>query len=151
MSSYLRMVVSATLAIASLFLAASLTLATGGRTFVVTLAGGATDDPDGTGTAWLRVNPGTGEVCYTITVANIGVPTEPAAGLGAAHIHDYATTGIFVDLETTWTATTSGFTTAGCTNGERDALIALLRDPSGYYVNVHTVEYPSGAIRGDLR
>ena len=37
-------------------------------------------DPDGTGTAEFRINPGQSEVCYTLTVANI----EPAT---AAHIH----------------------------------------------------------------
>lgn len=150
MSAYRRLVVSATIAIAFLLLVASMTVAVGGRPFVVPLSGGAAGDPDGTGTAVLRVNPGTTEVCYTITVSNIGQPTEPFAGLGAAHIHDYATTGIFVDLATNWTATTSGFMTTGCTDAERDALIALLRDPSGYYVNIHTVDYPGGAIRGDL-
>jgi hypothetical protein len=28
-------------------------------------------DPDGTGTATLRINPGTGEVCWTIEVADV--------------------------------------------------------------------------------
>lgn len=151
MSGYRRLLITATFAIALLLIAASMALAAGGRPFVVGLSGGTGGDPDGTGTALLRVNPGNQAICYTITVSNIGQPTEPGAGLGAAHIHDYATTGIFVDLETNWTATTSGFMTTGCTDADRGALIALLRDPSGYYVNIHTVDYPGGAIRGDLR
>ena len=38
-------------------------------------------DPDGTGTARLRVNPGQGEICYELMVSGIA----PAV---AAHIHE---------------------------------------------------------------
>ena len=143
--------VSASLAVAFLLVGTASVFAAGGRTFVVPLAGGGAGDPDGSGLATLRINPGAEEVCYTITVEDIGEPTEPGAGLGAAHIHDYATGGIFVDLETNWTATTTGFMTEGCTEAERESLVALFRDPSAYYVNIHTTDYPAGAIRGDLR
>ena len=37
-------------------------------------------DPDGTGTAALRINPGQGEVCFTITVANIGAAGTTTSG-----------------------------------------------------------------------
>jgi hypothetical protein len=150
MSLHRRVFISTTLAMACLLIGAVAVLGVGGRTFVVPLTGGAAGDPDGSGLAILRVNPGTAEVCYTITVEDIGEPTEPAGGLGAAHIHDAATGGIFVDLETDWTATATGFMTTGCTEADRESLVALLRDPSAYYVNIHTVEFPGGAIRGDL-
>ena len=143
--------ISATFAMAVLLVGATAVLGVGGRTFVVPLTGGATGDPDGSGLAILRVNPGTQEVCYTITAENIGVPTEPLnSGLGAAHIHDFATGGIFVDLETNWTATSTGFTTSGCAEADRQSLVALLRDPSAYYVNIHTVAFAGGAISGSL-
>ena len=152
MSAIRRALASSVLAAVVLLVGASVVAAVGGRLFVVPLTGGATGDPDGTGTAVLRVNPGTGEVCYTIDVANIGVPTEPLnSGLGAAHIHDFATGGIFVDLETNWTATSAGFTTTGCAEADRESLVALLRDPRAYYVNIHTSEFPAGAISGALR
>jgi hypothetical protein len=151
MSLHRRLLISVTLAMACLLIGAAAVLGVGGRTFVVHLSGGGAGDPDGRGLAIVRVNPGTEEVCYTITVENIGEPTEPGLGLGAAHIHDSATGGIFVDLETNWTATATGFMTTGCTEADRESLVALLRDPSAYYVNVHTAEFPAGAIRGDLR
>jgi hypothetical protein len=138
---------AALLAVTTLLMSATLVGAVGGRTFVIPLSGA---DPEGTGTAVIRVNPGTQEVCYTINVSGIGTPTEPAAGLGAAHIHDVATGGIFVDLETNWTATATGFMTSGCTTADREDLIALLLDPSAYYVNIHTTEFPTGAIQGSL-
>jgi hypothetical protein len=150
MSLHRRALMATTLAIACLLVAAATVFGAGGRPFVVPLAGGGTGDPDGSGLAVLRVNPGTEEVCYTITVENIGEPTEPGPTVGAAHIHDYATGGIFVDLETNWTATATGFMTTGCTEADRESLVALLRDPSAYYVNIHTVDFPGGAIRGDL-
>jgi hypothetical protein len=152
MSLHRRLFLSLTLALATVLLTAVSAFAVGGRTFVVPLAGGPLGDPDGSGLAIVQVNPGTEEVCYTITVENIGTPTEPAgSGLGAAHIHDRATGGIFVDLETNWTATATGFMTTGCTEADRESLIALLRDPSAYYVNIHTVQFPGGAIEGNLR
>ena len=146
-----RRTVTATLLAVVLVLATTLTAAAaGGRPFVVPLSGGATGDQDGTGQAILTVNAGTGEVCYAITVSGIGEPTEPAFGLGAAHIHDLATGGIFVDLETDWVASDGGFSTTGCTSADRSDLIAILRNPSGYYVNIHTTEFPGGAISGSL-
>jgi hypothetical protein len=138
------------LALAVLLLSATVTIAVGGRPFVVPLAPQAGGDLDGSGLAALRMNPGTGEVCYTIQVSGIGEPTEPAAGLGAAHIHDVATGGIFVDLVTNWQPSGDGFATTGCASADRAQILAIFHDPSAYYVNIHTTEFPGGAIRGEL-
>jgi len=140
---------SIALALGALLLSATAVTA-GGRPFAVALAPQAGGDPDGSGLALLTLNPGQGEVCYSITVENIGEPTEPAFGLGAAHIHDEATGGIFVDLATNWTASNGGFATSGCTTTDRGSLIAIFQDPSAYYVNIHTADFPGGAIRGQL-
>jgi CHRD domain-containing protein len=140
---------SSLLALGALLLGASVALGAG-RPFMVQLAPQAGGDADGSGLAVLTMNPGTGQVCYTITVENIGVPTEPAAGLGAAHIHDEATGGIFIDLETNWTASNGGFAASGCTATDREHILAIFMDPSAYYVNIHTVDFPGGAIRGQL-
>ncbi|MBA2336451.1 MAG: CHRD domain-containing protein [Acidimicrobiia bacterium] len=37
-----------------------------------------------------------------------------------------------------------------CVDVERDVLREILRNPAGFYLDVHTVEYPDGAIRGQL-
>lgn len=97
------------------------------------------------GTATLTVNAGTGQVCYRLTVAHL-------APVLAAHIHAGAagvTGPIVVPLfgyspPRTWTLFT------GCVRAARPLLAAILRDPAAYYVNVHSTQYPAGAIRGQL-
>ncbi len=115
--------------------------AAGGRPFTTTLIGAnevpVTGDPDASGTAHLWINPGQGSVCWSITVSNV----DPIV---AAHIH-LAPMGVpgpvVVPLNPY---------TGGCATIARDLAIAILRDPSAYYVNVHDAAYPGGAARGQL-
>jgi len=44
----------------------------------------------------------------------------------------------------TWTLFT------GCVRATPATLTAILRAPAAYYGNVHTTQYPAGAIRGQL-
>jgi CHRD domain-containing protein len=113
----------------------------GGRPFTTQLEGAnevpVTGDADATGTAHLWINPGQGSVCWSITVSNV----EPIL---AAHIHA-APAGvpgpIVVPLNPY---------TGGCTTVDRDLAIAILTNPSDYYVNVHNADFPGGAARGQL-
>jgi hypothetical protein len=119
---------------------------TGGRPFTVELTGEAEvtsasvpnqGDPDGSGTATVTVNPGQGEVCWSIEVADV----EP---IMMAHIHVGAstTTGpIVVNLNPY---------TGGCNDVSRALALAIITDPSSYYVNVHNMEFLSGALRVQL-
>jgi hypothetical protein len=142
----------ATALLACLLLGASAGIASARtvETFVVSLTGANGGDPDGSGTAVIRLDTRTSQVCYTITVRGIGFPTEPAPGLGAAHIHTFATGGIFVDLETTWVGQNNAFTSTGCVDVTSAQLSALLTAPQNYYINIHTVEFPGGALSGAL-
>lgn len=122
-----------------------LTLTSGGRAFQVALTGDAeapAGDPVGTGTATFRFRAGQGQVCYQLAAKNL-----PAAA--AAHIHRGATGAagpVVVPLQTPNAAGES----SGCANASRTLVGAILDDPASFYVNVHTSEFPGGAIRGQL-
>jgi len=122
------------------------------HTFIVPLL--PSGDQDGSGTAVLTVDLRLSTVCYNITVTGIGEPTEPAAGIGDAHIHSYTQNGaIAVDLKTDFVPVAGAedtYRATGCVTAGRQVLVDLLLHPERYYVNVHTLAAPSGAVQGDL-
>jgi CHRD domain len=102
-------------------------------------------DPDGSGTAKLRLDAAKKRVCFTIKVKRID-------DVVAAHIHagrkSVASGSIVVDLIT---QPASGTTFTGCTKNVKKKLIRkILKHPARYYVNVHTMDFPGGAVRGQL-
>lgn len=118
---------------------------TGGRPLYANLTGAAEIDPegdlDGSGTARVTVNPGKNQVCWDLSVTGI----SPAV---AAHIHfGNASTegGIAVGLS----APADG-SSSGCATVSDELADGLLASPADYYVNVHTADFPDGAIRGQL-
>ena len=117
----------------------------GGRPFTTTLTGAAEvpgpGDPDGTGTAKLWLNPGQGEVCYELSVSGI----SPAF---AAHVH-IAPAGIAGPVVIPLAAPTNGSSSA-CATASRELVLAIIQNPENYYVNVHNVDFPAGALRGQL-
>jgi hypothetical protein len=119
--------------------------ADGGRPLSAVLTGAAEapgpGDPDGSGTADLRVNPGLGQVCVELVVRDIVAAT-------ASHIHK-APAGASGPVVVTLAPPSDG-TSSGCYAVERALARDILQDPSQYYVNVHNSEYPAGALRGQL-
>lgn len=119
----------------------------GGRPLTATLTGAAEapgpGDTDGMGTATLRLNPGQKKVCFVLTASKI---TLPAA---AAHIHVGAT-GVPGDVVVPLIAPDATGISGGCVSAPRATIKAILKGPSGYYVNIHTSDFPDGAIRGQL-
>lgn len=115
-----------------------------GRPFKTTLTGAAEvpgpGDPNGTGTASIRLNQGQGQVCFDITVSNVATTT-------LAHIHRGATGQAGPPVVTL----TENGTLKGCVENVSEELIKEIRqDPSAFYVNVHNAEFPDGAVRGQL-
>jgi LPXTG-motif cell wall-anchored protein len=97
-------------------------------------------DPDGAGLAVVAIDLDTSLVCFTITSDGI----DPVV---AAHIHEGGADvagGVVVDFD--WPNSLGD----GCVAGDTAVLAAIVADPGGYYVNVHTAEFAAGAIRGQL-
>jgi len=101
-------------------------------------------DPNGTGVAKLRLNRAERRVCYTIRVRRID-------DVVAAHIHR-GRKGVAGDIEVELIGSPrSGTRFTGCAEGvARSVIRKILRTPRRFYVNVHTTDYPGGAVRGQL-
>ena len=99
-------------------------------------------DPDGSATAEVSVAQSLDKICYDI---------HDIQGLGpitAAHIHQGATGQNGPPVITLTTAPEGGF--KGCVGAPDWLQDAMKSNFNGYYVNIHTGEYPNGAIRGQL-
>jgi hypothetical protein len=121
-------------------------------TAVDPVTGDTTGDTDGTGKAEFELIPESGQICYEIEVQGIGAPTEPpGSGLGSAHIHFVANGGIAVKLDAKFEPKRNDeFKAAGCVEVEEGLLSDIIDDPEAFYVNIHTVEFPGGALAGVL-
>lgn len=101
-------------------------------------------DPDGSARATLTVSGGR-RLCYDIRPKKLETAQQ-------AHIHKGQkgkAGAIFVDLFTTPKPARNGKIT-GCAKITAVQLASLRATPSGFYLNVHTKRYPSGAVRGQL-
>ncbi|HKY53428.1 MAG TPA: CHRD domain-containing protein, partial [Anaerolineales bacterium] len=119
----------------------------GGRRRTAQLTGAAEvpgpGDPDGSGTATIRLQLEQGEVCFDLTVSNIGPAT-------AAHIHEGAE-GVAGPVVVPLDPAPTGGSSSGCISDVDAALLQnIAQNPGQYYVNVHNEEFPDGAIRGQL-
>ena len=128
-------------------LALPATTAAVGRPFVISMTGAAEapgpGDPDGSGTAWLTLNSGRGEVCFVLMVEDIALPAT------GAHIH-VAPSGSPGPIVVPLTAPDATGVSSGCVSADPALVKAIRKTPSAYYVNVHSTEFPAGAVRGQV-
>jgi len=96
-------------------------------------------DADGTGMFTGRVNVGQGQLCYTLTSAKLGTLTM-------AHVHA-GKVGVAWPPVVTLKADSPSET---CMAVDKATAQKLVSAPGDYYVNIHTSDYPAGAIRGQL-
>ena len=119
----------------------------GGRPFNVPLTGAAEvpgpGDPNGSGTAALRLNLAQSQICYELKVSGVALPAT------GAHIHRAPATasGNAVVL---LSAPGADGTSRGCTAVTKELAQEILASPEQFYVNVHTADRPAGALRGQL-
>jgi CHRD domain len=131
-------------ALAAGLMLATVALASGGGHLTASLRG-TNESPaapaSNRGRAEITLKPATGKVCWDFTITKID-----GAGT-AAHIHKGrpgAAGPVYIPLGTT-------FKRQGCTSAPKAKINAVKRNPSAFYVNIHNVKHPAGAMRGQLR
>src|SRR6266545_5021062 len=91
-------------------------------------------DPDGAGSAVVHLDHAAGQICYELTVTNISSAT-------GAHIHS-GSAGVNGPIVVNFTPPDGSGSSSGCVAVDRGLIKDILVNPSGYYVNVHSTEYP---------
>lgn len=100
-------------------------------------------DPDGSGRAEISISDELNQVCWDLnSIRNIGTIT-------AAHIHVGAAGTNGPPVFTLNSANEGGW--RGCKSAAEWTQNRIEGNPEAFYVNVHTAEFPAGAIRGQLR
>ncbi len=102
-------------------------------------------DADGSGQAVVVIDDSSNRICVIVFVQGISASTGGHVHKGSAgEIGPHA-----VELNTPQ-GTTAGAGSATCTTEPPAVLRDIAANPSGYYVNVHSTEYPLGAVRSQL-
>lgn len=99
-------------------------------------------DPDGKGAVSAIYDEG--KLCYGLTVKNIGNPT-------GAHIHRGVrgrNGPIVVELKEPSAGDPGA--SSGCVDISQNLARTILKTPRKFYWNVHTTDYPDGAVRGQV-
>ena len=114
--------------------------------FTAALAGASerpdAGDPDAHGTATIAVDENKGEVCYDLAVTGMKAT--------AAHIHEGGPNDAG-PIVVNFTPPGPDGKSQGCTKpADKDSVTKIVQKPSAYYVNVHSAEFPQGAVRGQL-
>uniref|UniRef100_A0A7C3AL70 CHRD domain-containing protein n=2 Tax=Thermorudis TaxID=1649508 RepID=A0A7C3AL70_9BACT len=104
-------------------------------------------DPDGSGSATLVLNHGQGTLCFELFVENITLPAT------AAHVH-VGPVGTAGPIVVPLAPPDASGRSSGCVPVVNptgvDLIQAMIQHPGLFYVNVHTSDFPAGAVRGQL-
>ncbi len=121
------------------------------RTFLVPLSGEAernaeqapvlAGDADAAGQVQLLVDLERKLICYEFTVSGVATPLM-------AHIHKGTARDTGPSVVTLFTG--PGSDLEDCRTWTEKWLAEIVANPSGFYVNFYTTEFPDGALRGQL-
>jgi PKD repeat protein len=100
-------------------------------------------DPDGTGSASITVYPATAILCFDITVSGVE-PTQ------AGHVHLGARGANGPPVVNLYSSTGTGSRIRDCVPADPVTIDGLIRNPRGYYIQLHNGPYPLGVVRGQL-
>jgi CHRD domain len=100
-------------------------------------------DPDGRAVEVLRIQGD--QACFATRWANISAPVAHHIHVGAAGVNGAINVVFF---STAIPATINSI--AGCVTADATVLQTVVARPAGFYVNLHTADFPAGAARGQL-
>ncbi|MEU4197963.1 CHRD domain-containing protein [Kribbella sp. NPDC026611] len=114
-----------------------------GRNEIPTSGGPAVGDPDGRAMAVVRIKGD--QVSYAVRWQDIAAPTnfhihQGAAGANGGVKLDFLGSGIPAGVQAI----------TGSVKADTALLDAIRQQPGGFYLNLHTAEFPGGAVRGQL-
>lgn len=123
----------------------------GNTTYVVGLTGaaesniahpsGGTGDLTDSGYVKLTIDPARRLLCYRFKLSGMSTPLM-------AHIHQGIPMQIGPPVVTLFTG--PGARLADCVIWTRGQLAEIVANPADYYVNIATIDFPDGALRGQL-
>jgi CHRD domain len=115
------------------------------QTYAVKMAGAAETPPgapNGTAKAVVTLASKPGKVCWTFeSLSGVSNPTFAHIHVGVAG----KSGNIVLPL-----STGSTLKTKGCVPASATLISQIAANPHGYYVNIHSKQYPSGAVRAQL-
>jgi len=115
-----------------------------GRNEVPVAGGPAVGDKDGKAKAVVRIQGN--QICFTSTYANLDAPTAGHIHAGAAGTNGAVKVAFFASP---LPESVRAFT--GCVGSDAATVEAIKANPESFYVNLHSAQFPGGAVRGQLR
>jgi len=100
-------------------------------------------DSDGSGLGEFILRPDKGQLCYTLAASNIILPAS------ASHIHRGDST-VAGPVIIPFTAPGANGTSEACVTVDSGLLKEIIGNPGGFYANIHTTDFPGGAVRAPL-
>ncbi|MQA75621.1 MAG: CHRD domain-containing protein, partial [Solirubrobacterales bacterium] len=99
-------------------------------------------DPNGSGRANVKLKTKKGRACFDIRFEGIGDAIMAHIHKGGPDVNGDIKVPFFEDMQGVSSPA------KGCVDVKKGLLKKIAKKPNGWYVNVHTEEFPNGAIRG---
>jgi hypothetical protein len=105
-------------------------------------------DPDGRGRAFVRLDGA--KACFVLRWSRISAPVAAHIHQGRAGVAGPVVVPFFQPGTNAASLPDTLSAVAGCVDVDRDLAGRIAARPRDFYVNLHTAEFPDGAVRGQL-
>jgi hypothetical protein len=105
-------------------------------------------DPDGRARAVLRLSGD--QVCFSLRWSGITAPNAAHIHVGGPDVAGPVVVPFFGNPAGPSVIPDTVTSVHGCVNADPALVTAIAQDPSAYYTNIHTPDFPAGAVRGQL-